>query len=182
MDSTMKSSHRIGLWVAFIGFMIGVWLAPSGTPAHAGKTTTVEATVILSGPPATMLPAGDDKAHLVGLGQRTGKAVLSDGRKAEYSNVFFMDLYRGKGVSVWGYSKMLFQDGSWLFIKWDSEFAGRDKAGNPIMQGTGTISKGTGQYEGIKGTAKFNNRQLPPGKEYPKGARQAKALLTYTLP
>ncbi len=52
--------------------------------AQSGKTITVEATVTLSGPQPTTLPAGYNDAHVVGLGQRTGNAVFSDGRKAEY--------------------------------------------------------------------------------------------------
>ena len=182
MDITMKSTKGIGIWVALMAYMIGAWPTVSMTPAHAAKTTTVEATVTFSGPRPTMLPGGDDENHLVGLGQRTGEAVFSDGRNAKYSNVFFMDLYRGKSVTIWGYTKMLFKDGSWFFFKWDSQFAGRDEAGKPMYKGTGTILKGTGRYQGIEGTAKFRNRQLPPSKEHPKGATEAKVQFTYTLP
>jgi len=181
-NTTIPSGH-IRHRAVFIIFAICLLFSLSMAPAQAtSRTTTVEVTTILSGPPATMLPAGDNQAHTVGMGQRRGKAVFSDGRKADYSNVFFMDLYRGRGVTAWGYTKMLFKDGSWMFLKWDSEYAGRDEAGKPMMEGTGTILEGTGPYKGIKGTATFKNTQLPPSKEYPKGARQAKAVFTYTLP
>jgi len=182
MDKTMKSLHGKGIWIILVIFMIGAWMGSSSTQVRAAEKTTVEATVTFSGPAPTMLPAGDNKAHSVGLGQRTGKAVFSDGRKAKYSNVFFMDLYRGKSVSVWGYTKLLFKDGSWIFFKWDSKFAGRDEAGKPRFKGTGTILEGTGQYLGIKGMVKFQNRKLSPSEEYPKGATEAKAVFTYTLP
>jgi len=171
-----------GIRTAFIVFFIGIWLSPAVTPAHAAETTTVEAIATFSGPKATMLPAGDDKSHLIGLGQRSGKAVFSDGRIAKYSNVFFMDWFQGKSMSVTGYTKMVFKDDSWLYFKWDSEFAGRDEVGKPIFTGHGTILKGTGPYQGIKGKVKFQNRQLPPSDEYPKGATEAKAVFTYTLP
>ena len=182
MNITRKSMQGMGIWLALIFFVGGVWLVGSTTPAQAAKTTTVKATVTFSGPKTTMLPAGDDKAHMVGLGQRTGDAVFGDGEKAEYSNVFFMDWYRGKSVSIWGYTKMVFKDGSWFFFKWDSKFVGRDEEGKPMFKGTGTILKGAGVYEGIHGTAKFQNRQVPPSNEHPKGATQAKAEFTYTLP
>ena len=164
--------------------MIGVCLAlaSSVTPTYAAKTTSVEATIIFSGPPPTMLPAGDDETHFAGLGQRTGKATFSDGRKAEYSNVFFMDWYRGKSMLLWGYTKMVFQNGSWMYFKWDSQFVGMDEASRAMFKGTGEILKGVGEYEGIKGTVKYHNRQLPPSEEYPKGSREAKAVFTYTLP
>ena len=184
MDRKMKASHRMRFLMASIAAMIGVSLAlaSSVTPTYAAKTTSVEATILFSGPPPTMLPAGDDETHFAGLGKRTGKATFSDGRKAEYSNVFFMDWYRGKSMFLWGYTKMVFQNGSWMYFKWDSQFAGRDEAGGAMFKGTGTILKGVGQYEGITGTVKFHNRQLPPSEEYPKGTREAKAVFTYTLP
>ena len=93
-----------------------------------------------------------------------------------------MDLYRGKFAKAWGYTKMKFKDGSWLFFEWKAAFAGRDKAGNPTMAGTGKIIKGAGAYKGIKGTAKFRNKRLPPSKEFPKGGTEANAVFTYTLP
>ncbi len=182
MDITRKSTQGLGIRAALIFFMVGVWPAASITPAHAAKTTTVKATVTFSGPKTTLLPAGDDKAHMVGLGQRTGEAVFDHGEKAKYSNVFFMDLYRGKSVSIWGYTKIVFKDGSWFFFKWDSKFFGRDEAGKPMFKGTGTILKGAGLYQGIQGTVIYQNRQLPPSKDHPKGATEAKAEFTYTLP
>ena len=182
MDITKKSMQRLGIRLTFIFFMVGVWLVTSMTPAHAAKTTTVNATVTFSGPKTTLLPAGDEKAHMVGLGQRTGTAVFENGEKANYSNVFFMDWYRGKSISIWGYTKIAFKDGSWFFFKWDSKFFGRDDAGKPMFQGTGTILKGAGLYQGIQGTVKYRNRQIPPSNEHPKGATEAKAEFTYTLP
>ncbi len=159
-----------------------MFLAAPAIDAQAAKGVSAQATVTFSGPQATILPAGDDKAHVVGLGKRAGKAVFKDGRTAKYSNVFFMDLYRGKGVSVWGYTKLVFKDGSWMFFKWKSKFAGRDKAGKPMFAGTGTIMKGGGAYQGIKGTAKFKNRKVAPSEEFPKGATEAKVVFNYTLP
>lgn len=165
-----------------VAMLVALGLGLAAIPAQAAAPVTVKVKVTMSGPPATLLPAGDDKAHMVGLGQRTGKAVFSDGRKADYSNVWFLDLYRGKYAKTWGYTKMAFKDGSWLFFKWDSAVTGRDKEGNPTMSGTGTILKGAGTYQGIKGTAKFTNRRLKPSKELPKGGTEANAVFTYTLP
>lgn len=148
-----------------------------GTASLAEKTTTVNVKTVMSGPQPTMLPAGDDENHMVGLGQRTGEAVFSDGRKAKYSNVFVVDYYRGKSATMWGYTKMVFEDGSWLFFKWDSAVNGSDENG-PTSKGTGTILKGAGQYEGIKGKAEFTNRRLPN----PPGTTEANAVFTYSLP
>ena len=157
-------------------------LALAPVPSLAAKQATVNITVVMNGPPATLLPAGDHPEHQVGLGQRTGKAVFSDGRQASYGNVFWLDYHQGRFANSWGYTKMGFADGSWIYFKWQAEFAGRDKAGKPTFKGTGRILEGTGPYQGIQGQVSFTNRQLPPSKEHPKGATQASAKLTYTLP
>ncbi len=183
----MKASRTAGQHHRASMAWIMVFMAWFGTtcpvaPALADKTTTVDITVVLSGPPATLLPAGDVDNHTVGMGQKQGKAVFSDGRQADYSNVYYLDWYRGQSAAMTGYSKMVFGDDAWIFIKWDSRFTGLDDAGNPVLEGVGTLVKGTGTYQGIEGTVKFINRQLPPSTEHPKGARQVKAAMTYRLP
>ena len=174
-----KPSYTIVMLIAFLA-ALGVSLATAS--ALAATPTTVKVKVLMTGPPIKFIPAGDDRAHMVGMAQRKGKATFSDGRKADYGNVFTLDLYRGKFAKAWGYTKMVFQDGSWLFFEWKAAVTGRDKAGNPTMAGTGKILKGHGAYQGIKGTAKFTNRRIPPNKEFPQGATEANAVLTYTLP
>lgn len=183
----MKGSRTAGQRHRACLAWIMVFVAWFGTacpvaPAQEDKTTTVDITVVLSGPPATLLPAGDVDTHTVGLGQKQGKALFSDGRQADYSNVFYLDWYRGQSATMTGYSKMVFSDDAWIFIKWDSRFTGLDDAGNPVLEGVGTLMKGTGPYQGIEGTVKFINRQLPPNSDHPKGARQAKATMIYRLP
>jgi hypothetical protein len=165
-------------WVTMITMAVllsGVGL--TAATSIASEATTVKARIVMSGPNPTMLPAGDDERHSVGLGQRSGEAVFNDGRKAKYSNVFVVDWYRGKSAEMWGYTKMVFEDNSWLFFKWNSTIVGRDENG-PIGKGTGTILEGSGAYKGIKGKVVFTNRRL---KE-PPGATEASADLTYTLP
>jgi len=157
-------------------------LALAAAPAWAAAPVTVKVEVTMSGAPSAVLPAGDDPKHTVGMGKSKGEAIFSDGRKAQYSNVYFMDIYLGKYAKTWGYTKMVFKKGEWLFFKWDAAFVGRDKAGKPVFAGTGKLIKGTGVYKGIKGTVKFKNRQLPPSKELPKGGTGASAVITYTLP
>lgn len=157
-------------------FAIATLFGPTTVASIAAETTTVKVKVIMSGPEPTMLPAGDDEGHLVGLGQKAGEAVFSDGRKAKYSNVFVVDFQRGKSASMWGYTKMVFEDSSWLFFKWDSAVVGRDENG-PISKGTGTILMGTGHFQGINGKVEFTNRTL----KNPRGSIEANAVMTYTL-
>jgi len=154
-----------------------MWIIALAANAAAEQTTTVSIKVVMTGPRPTMLPAGDDGNHYVGLGQREGEAVSSDGKKAKYSNVYMLDLYMNRSSVSWGYTKMVFEDGAWLFFKWESSVVGMDENG-PVNRGKGTILKGTGPYEGIKGTAEFTGRNL----KTPPGASESSAVLTYTLP
>ncbi len=166
-----------GIFCLFTSMAVAACLAATPAVALAAKDVTVDAKVTMSGPSPTMLPAGDDPGHIVGLGKRAGEAVFSDGRKAKYSNVFFMDFQKGKSAAVWGYTKMVFGDGDWLYFKWDSTVVGRDENG-PLMAGKGTILSGAGTYKGIKGAVKFKNRKLPG----PDRVTEASAVFTYTLP
>lgn len=179
----MKSQSYNVLCRALVIIGAGIiFLAFSAMPVAAAKPVTVEIKVVMWGPQAEILPAGDDGNHFVGMGRRTGEAEFSDGRKADYSNVFFMDVFRGKSANSWGYTKMVFTDGSWIFFKWNAEVSGRDENGAPTFAGTGKLQKGTGAYEGISGGVKFKNKRIPPNEKYPQGATEANAVLTYTLP
>ncbi|MCB2191894.1 MAG: hypothetical protein KQI62_10030 [Deltaproteobacteria bacterium] len=182
----MKSLRGAGLGLKLCMIMlacllVGVLAMPLAA-AGAAKTTTVRIKVVMWGPRPQVLPVVDDaKNHFMGVGRRTGEAVFSDGRKAAYSNVFTFDMRRGKSLLSQGYTKMEFKDGSWICFKWKSAAVGMDQNG-PVTKGEGTIIQGTGPYQGIKGVAKFSGRNLPPDPKRPKGASEATAELTYTLP
>jgi len=162
--------------------VIAISAIPINSLALAEDIITVELSVTLSGPRPTILPAGDNKEHSIGIGNKSGKAIFSDGQQADYRNVYYFDLFRGKGVSFLGYTKLSFEDNSWIFIKWESEYAGNDKSGNPMLNGTGKIIEGSGKYKGIIGTANFFNWAIPPNKDLPGGGRKVKATLCYRLP
>lgn len=182
----MKSLRGAGpnrkLWVVTLACLLVGILAVPLAAAGAGKTSTVRIKVVMWGPRPQVLPVVDDpKNHFMGVGRRTGEAVFSDGGKATYSNVYTFDMRRNKSLLSQGYTKMEFKDGSWICFQWKSAVVGRDQNG-PVSKGEGTIIQGTGPYQGIKGTARFSGRQLPAGGKYPKGASEATAELTYTLP
>lgn len=150
--------------------------------ARRSEEIIVTATVWMHPPEQTRIPAGDDEEHVVGVGSSFGRAEFSDGRKAIYRNVHFLDLHPGKYADVWGYTKISFSQESWMYIKWESKIAGLDKNGKPLFSGLGSILKGSGDYKGIKGNVKYNNYLISPTEEFPKGARESHATFTYTLP
>ncbi len=178
--SKLRSMARVQAF--FMVLAAALFLGLMAAPVVCAAPVTVQVKVVMTGPKPDLLPAGDDTNHTVGMATRTGQAVFSDGRKAKYSNVYLMDLFKGQFAKIWGYTKMAFPDGSWLFFKWDASFAGRDKANNPTFAGSGELQKGTGKYQGIKGTVKFKNKMLPATKEFPNGRTEAQATIIYTLP
>jgi len=177
MTENSKNNRRSGICYLWAIILIATCFAALAANADAEQTTTVSIRVMMSGPRPTMLPAGDDENHYVGVGHREGEAVFSDGKKAKYSNVYMLDWHRDGSSDSWGYTKMVFNDGSWLFLKWNAAVVGIDENG-PVSKGKGTILKGTGPYEGIKGTAEFTSRNL----KSPPGDSESSAVLTYTLP
>lgn len=154
------------------------WLSAPTAPALTGATQTVqvEATITSS---SEWLPVGDEAGHVIGMGKGEGVAAFSDGATAKYSNVSTFDTRQGKGGTSQGYTKFTFDGGSCIFFSWTAELT-LDKNGLPSSAGKGTIIKGTGRFEGIKGTSIFSSKVkiLPDSKHI----AISNATITYTLP
>lgn len=150
-------------------------------PAVAGRAAVLEVKVTHRAVSQSSFHAGDDERHFIGVGQREGEAVFNTGETARYSNVFTFDAYPGRPVPSEGYTKFLFADGSWFALSWQARtVTGKD--GLSVSEGQGTILKGTGRYEGIKGTAVFSGRELRPASQDPGRTTVMNATITCTLP
>lgn len=125
--------------------------------------------------------AGDDPGHFIGTGQREGEASFSNGETARYSNVFTYDVYLGKALPSKGYTKFLFNDGSWFALSWECVTV-MDKDGLPLSKGEGIIIKGDGRYKGIKGKAVFSGKEQKPAAQDPRRTAFMNATVNYTLP
>jgi len=147
--------------------------------AETAHSVQVEATsqAILS----QWLAAGDEAGHSIGMQQRDGEAVFSSGETAKYSTVSTFDSRRNKGGTAQGYSKFTFNDGSLIIFSWVAELT-RTQEGLPFNQGRGTIIKGTGRFEGIRGGSVFKGQQLKSAADDPKLTAGQSATITYTLP
>lgn len=172
-------------FVIVLTVLVGaIWLLAPLTPAAAAEAATQTLQVdaashIVS--PAQWLPVGDEPGHVIGLQQREGEGVFSNGETAVYSTVSTFDSRRAKGGTSTGYSKFTFADGSQIIFSWTSEFV-READGLQSNQGQGTIIKGTGRFEGIQGGSVFSGKQLKPVSEDPTVTLTQNATLTYTLP
>jgi hypothetical protein len=125
------------------------------------------------------VPVGDVEGHIVSLGQRGGFCVFENGEVASYNNVATNDLMKGSGPFML-YVTINFPDGSTIISKGQGTMR-RTEAG---LTGSwrSEIIKGTGRFEGIKGTQSAKSKYLPleKGEVFPKG--YGEGTITYTLP
>ncbi len=130
---------------------------------------------------AEWLPVGDEEGHMIGIQQREGEAVFNNGENAKYSFVGAFDVPCAKNGTANGYTKLDFADGSLIMVAWTSDLPWANGE-LPSNKGQGTIIKGTGRFNGIKGISVFSGRQLKPASQDPKFTAVANVTLTYTLP
>lgn len=172
---TRKSLVVVAMLVCVISLF-----ASAAIVSASSHTLQVEATscVVTS----QWLPVGDEAGHVVGVQQREGEAVFSNGETAKYYTVSTFDAKRGKEAgSSQGYSKFVFADDSFIMFSWKSDIT-RDETGLSHNKGQGNIISGSGRFNGITGISEFSGRQLKPTSEDPKGITLQNAIITFELP
>ncbi len=127
------------------------------------------------------VPVGDVEGHTVGLSIRKAFYVFENGEVATTNSVATRDLIKGAGTSV-QYTTISFADGSTIIIKSQGRGGGTASAAQTSGALTSEIIKGTGRFEGIKGTQATKLRFLPveKGEGGPKGIGEG--TIAYTLP
>jgi hypothetical protein len=120
-------------------------------------------------------PVADVEGHTVALGSRGAFYVFDTGDVATMKHVYTADFIKGAGPFM-QYVTITFPDGA--TITWKSQGTVGSGAGGWISE----ILKGTGRFEGIKGTQSGSAKYLPiePGEAGPKG--YGEGTITYTLP
>jgi hypothetical protein len=126
------------------------------------------------------LPVGDVEGHMLSLSTRRAFCILENGEIATEVAVMTRDLVKGSGASI-QYRTMTFADGSTIMVKAQTTVE-ETAAGARTAKTTREIIKGTGRFEGIKGTGTSAAKYLPleKGELGPKGIGEG--TLTYTLP
>ncbi|MEW6533356.1 MAG: hypothetical protein AB1473_21165 [Thermodesulfobacteriota bacterium] len=184
MSGYCWGERKVRGWNAagLVAILIGVFWAYVPFAFAAGEAAqTLQVKVTHYAVSSQVLPAGDEEAHVIGMGKREGEAQFSNGETAKYSTVFTFDAYRGKPVPSRGYTKFEFNDGASFSLSWESKTV-PDKDGLAATSGQGTIIKGVGRFNGIKGSAVYSGKELKPASEDPKRTTVTNATITYTLP
>jgi len=127
------------------------------------------------------VPVGDVEQHLVGYEVRGGFYVFENGEVATTNGVSTSDHIKGAGPFM-QYVTINFADGSTIIVKSQGTVEGYATGQSGSGGWTSEIIKGTGRFEGIKGTnsAKANYLPFEKGEVGPKG--YGEGTITYTLP
>ncbi len=130
---------------------------------------------------AERAPVGDVDGHNVGFSIRRAFIVFENGEVATQISVGTTDTIKGSGPSL-QYQTITFSDGSTIIIKTQTALVGTAPGAPTSAKLTREIIKGTGRFEGIKGTGTSTVKYLPveEGEAGAKGIGEGS--ITYTLP
>jgi hypothetical protein len=165
------------MWVLFGVLVMAAWVLGSAIPAGAEAWNYKFYTWVIKG---ETQPASDVEGHIYVLNKRGAFWVFENGEIATIEHVSQGDFIKGQGpfkqvVTV------KFEDGSTITIKSEGTIGGT-AAGSTSGGWQSEILKGTGRFQGIKGTQSGKAKYLPveKGEAGPKG--YGEGTLTFSLP
>ena len=162
------------MWILFSILVIATWVLGFAIQADAETMTYKFYSWVIK---RERTPIGDVEGHNVTHTKRGAFYVFENGEVATYSNnVSTDDLVKGSGSFIM-YATISFSDGSTMTIKSQGTVTG-GSAG----QLTSEIIKGTGRFEGIKGTLGLKLKYLPVEKEEAGPKAFGEGTITYTVP
>lgn len=124
---------------------------------------------------------GDVEGHALSLYVRRAFCVFENGEVAINLTTSTNDITQGSGTLL-VYRFLTFTDGSTIVTKQQGTISGT-AVGIPTAAAlTGEIIKGTGRFQGIKGTETSTFKYLPVEKGEPGAKGIGETTLTYTLP
>jgi hypothetical protein len=160
------------MWVLFGILAISAWVLGSAIQAGAETMNYKFYTWVVK---YESVPVGDVEGHAVGFGTRGAFYVFENGEVATMNQVSTGDFIKMAGPFM-QYVTINFADGSTIIIK------SQGTVGGGAGGWTSEIIKGTGRFEGIKGTQSAKAKYLPieKGEAGPKG--YGEGTIIYTLP
>ena len=166
--------------LVFFGILfIAAWVLGSATKIGA-QTMTMKckyATVVTK---METIPVSDAEGHTLSLYISEGLAFFENGEIVKTRSHGYVDSSPGKGPELMGYFVFTFEDGSTIVNKFERRLQA-EQSGRFSAKSTSELIKGTGRFEGIKGTSSTIGKNFPASKSEP--ARSSGDMtLTYTLP
>ena len=160
-------------WILFGILVISAWVLGSAVQAGA---ETLKFKVYSYETKAESVPVDDVEGHTLNIRTRRAFCILENGEVATQIAVYLGDFIKKQSGSIISYQTITFSDGSTIITK------AQGSIGPSASRGTREIIKGTGRFEGIKGTGTGASKFLPveKGEAGPKAIGEL--ILTYTLP
>lgn len=166
------------IWALFGLLVISVWVLGFTNQVMA---ETLNFKAYTYGIKAEIIPIGDVEGHELAFNVRGGFFVFENGEVAIMKNVTNLEHVKG-GMSTFGYSTLIFPDGATIIIRVQGTI-GSGVPGSPVSGALKSeIIKGTGRFEGIKGTTSTKYKYLPPEKGEPGPKGIGEGTMNYTLP
>jgi len=166
------------VWVLFGILVISAWVLGSAVQATAETLNYKSYTYTVK---QENIPIGDVEGHLLAFAVRSGFFVFENWGVAIGYSVIQSEEIKGAS-SLLMYNTLTFTDGSTIIIKGQGTTGG----GVPGSPASGAfrneIIKGTGQFEGIKGTLSSKFKFIPAEKGEPGPKTFGEGTITYTLP
>ena len=166
------------MFVLFGILLISAWILGSSIQVWAETLNFKTYTYVTK---QESVPVGDVEGHILNLAIRRAFIVFENGEVATQRSVITGDTIKGSGSAL-QYSTITFSDGSTIIIKAQITFTGAAPGAPTSSKLTREIIKGTGRFEGIKGTGTTKVKYYPveEGEAGPKGIGEGS--ITYTLP
>jgi len=157
--------------------LISAWVL--GSVMQAGAET-LKGKTVLTATKDERVPVKDETGHYLGVGISEGLAIFENGEIAKQRNHGIVDSISGKGGQSIGYNIYTFEDGSTVVTR-SHRIMVPGKGGTFSSKTTTELIKGTGRFEGIKGTSSAT------GKNFTASEGEASRAFndftwTYTLP
>jgi hypothetical protein len=175
---TMEKRRIVLVVISFL--LISIWLFPSQAQAETRKYRIV---MYFTRVEMSPIPALEGQAYM--LTEFRGLTFWEDGEISAYSGAAIVEIYKGKGP-VQNHVVHTFADGSTIVSK--NRFiniSAPDGKTSLYEDVTGEIVKGTGRFEGIKGTVTAKGKRftpLSPGLKEMRGDAVVEGSMTFTLP
>ncbi len=168
---------KTSMWVFFGILVISAWVFGFSILVSA---ETMKCKNIATATKDERIPVGDQEGYMIGLQIMEGLAFCENGDVPKVRHHAVWDFEPGKGSQAMGYTIYTFEDGSTGVIKFQ-RLISSGQSGTLNATATSELIKGTGRFEGIKGTASSTGKTFPPSK-----GEAARAFndgtWTYTLP
>jgi hypothetical protein len=169
---------RKSMWVLFGILLICAWLLGSVTQGVAEQT--MKCKIASTNTKDERISLNDEEGHGFGMSISEGLAFFEGGEIAKTKSYTLFDFIPGKRSQQIGYTFFTFEDGATIVTSFQRLIA-PGQSGIGSGKGAGEITKGTGRFEGIKGTTSSTAKLFPANKGEP-SRNAVDFTFTYTLP